>query len=261
MSGELAAGAMHFYLTGRTTAANTGTAQKQPPAAVFATLFGEPSSLVARAEGFAVRRHRRITSVRIYLRSTGASRPTRRSAQHQTLFPTRNYSPAARPQRALMQVEAPAMLHIATRGCFLGGAPRSAGSQTRTVALAPACRPSLVPGWHSQGNLNQKRRKKHPYGAGRPPEPGGPEMSLTTNIGEVKNSEESMVCAPLTAGAETLVMSLWPVSDRVTRIMTSYYGPQGRLGRGKRSGRHSWRCCNQGHSVTWSGNWKSLNGR
>ena len=55
-------------------------------------------------------------------------------------------------------------------------------------------------------------------------------------MGEVKNGEGvyGLRRALFLAGAETLVMSLWPVSDRVTRqIMTAYYtGLKNGLGRG-----------------------------
>jgi CHAT domain-containing protein len=47
-----------------------------------------------------------------------------------------------------------------------------------------------------------------------------------TGVGEVKNGEGvyGLRRAFVLAGAETLVMSLWPVSDRITReLMTRYY--------------------------------------
>src|SRR5207247_432721 len=58
-----------------------------------------------------------------------------------------------------------------------------------------------------------------------------------TGIGEVRNGEGvfGLRRAFVLAGAETLVMSLWPVSDYVTReLMTSYYkGLKQGLGRGE----------------------------
>ena len=58
-----------------------------------------------------------------------------------------------------------------------------------------------------------------------------------TGIGEVRNGEGvyGLRRSFLLAGAETLVMSLWPVSDYVTRqMMTTYYrGLKNGLGRGE----------------------------
>lgn len=57
-----------------------------------------------------------------------------------------------------------------------------------------------------------------------------------TGVGDVKNQEGvyGLRRAFMLAGAETLVMSLWPVSDFVTReMMTAYYaGLKRGLGRG-----------------------------
>jgi CHAT domain-containing protein len=94
-----------------------------------------------------------------------------------------------------------------------------------------------------------------------------------TGVGEVRNGEGvyGLRRAFFLAGAETLVMSLWPVSDRVTReMMTAYYaGLKKGLGRGealrkaqlamlKRRGRE--------HPFYWasfiqSGEWANLDGQ
>src|SRR5262249_8275983 len=94
-----------------------------------------------------------------------------------------------------------------------------------------------------------------------------------TGVGEVKNGEGvyGLRRSFFLAGAESLVMSLWPVSDFVTReTMTSYYsGLKQGLGRGealrqaelamlKRKGRE--------HPFYWasfiqSGEWANLDGR
>ena len=94
-----------------------------------------------------------------------------------------------------------------------------------------------------------------------------------TGVGEVKNGEGvyGLRRSFFLAGAETLVMSLWPVSDYVARdMMTSYYrGLKHGLGRGealrqaelamlKRKGRQ--------HPFYWasfiqSGEWANLDDR
>ena len=57
-----------------------------------------------------------------------------------------------------------------------------------------------------------------------------------TGVGEVRSGEGvyGLRRAFVLAGAETLIMSLWPVSDAVTReLMSGYYrGLQAGLGRG-----------------------------
>jgi CHAT domain-containing protein len=94
-----------------------------------------------------------------------------------------------------------------------------------------------------------------------------------TGVGEVRNGEGvyGLRRAFVLAGAETLVMSLWPVSDYITReTMVEYYtGLRAGLGRGdalrqaklammKRKGRQ--------HPFYWasfiqSGEWASLDSR
>jgi CHAT domain-containing protein len=94
-----------------------------------------------------------------------------------------------------------------------------------------------------------------------------------TGIGEVKNGEGvyGLRRAFFLAGTESLVMSLWPVSDYVTReLMTEYYaGLKKGLGRGealrqaqldmlKRGGRQ--------HPFYWgsfiqAGEWANLDGQ
>ena len=94
-----------------------------------------------------------------------------------------------------------------------------------------------------------------------------------TGVGEVRNGEGvyGLRRAFVLAGAETLVMSLWPVSDYMTReMMTAYYtGLRAGLGRGdalrqaklamlRRQGRQ--------HPFYWasfiqSGEWANLDGR
>jgi CHAT domain-containing protein len=94
-----------------------------------------------------------------------------------------------------------------------------------------------------------------------------------TGLGEVHNGEGvyGLRRAFFLSGAETLVMSLWPVSDDVTReMMTAYYtGLKAGLGRGealheaelamlkRKSRRHPFYWA----SFIQSGEWASLDGK
>lgn len=190
---------------------------------------------------------------------------------------------------AIMKANAPRIMHIATHGFFLtGAAPDSAQASARTgvrgtraiSASAKIDNPLLRSGLALAGaNLNKG---------------GGDDGILTaleasnlnlwgtklvtlsacdTGVGEVKNGEGvyGLRRAFFLAGAESLVMSLWPVSDYVTReLMTNYYtGLKKGLGRGdalrqaqltmlKHKGRQ--------HPFYWasfiqSGEWASLDGK
>ncbi len=190
---------------------------------------------------------------------------------------------------ALKQVEAPRLLHIATHGFFLLDAtasktpepPKPEVHGTRAISASVKIEnPLLRSGLALAGaNLNKD---------------GGDDGILTaleasnlnlwgtklvtlsacdTGVGEVKNGEGvyGLRRAFFLAGTESLVMSLWPVSDYVTReLMSEYYaGLKKGLGRGealrlaqlamlKRKGRQ--------HPFYWasfiqSGEWANLDGR
>ena len=93
---------------------------------------------------------------------------------------------------------------------------------------------------------------------------------MRNRVGEVKNGEGvyGLRRALFLAGTETLVMSLWPVSDRVTRqVMTAYYtGLKNGLGRGdalRQAQLATLRNPTRSHPFYWaafiqSGEWKSL---
>jgi len=97
--------------------------------------------------------------------------------------------------------------------------------------------------------------------------------AFESGVGEVKNGEGvyGLRRAFFLAGAESVVMSLWSVSDRVTQeVMTAYYtGLKNGLGRGealrqaqlamlKRGDRrHPFYCA----SFIQAGDWRSLDGK
>ena len=138
----------------------------------------------------------------------------------------------------LKQVAAPRILHIATHGFFLTDTPASlsseSGETTRAInAKVKIENPLLRSGLALAGaNL---RRSGDDDGILTALEASGLNLwgtklvtlsACDTGLGEVKNGEGvyGLRRAFLLAGAETLVMSLWPVSDYVTReLMTGYY--------------------------------------
>jgi len=94
-----------------------------------------------------------------------------------------------------------------------------------------------------------------------------------TGIGEVKNGEGvyGLRRAFIIAGAETVVMSLWPISDSVTRdLMSSYYrGLREGLGHGDALRRAQLAILNRKgheHPFYWAsfiqvGEWANLDGK
>jgi CHAT domain-containing protein/tetratricopeptide (TPR) repeat protein len=187
------------------------------------------------------------------------------------LFPPARLLTGSRATKAAVQrVDAPIVLHIASHGFFL-----------RRPAGAPVENPLLRSGLALAGaNLAHD-----PQGGGgilTALEAAGLNLwgtklatlsACDTGVGEVRNGEGvyGLRRAFVLAGAETLVMSLWPVSDALASdIMTTYYtGLRAGRGRGdalrqaqlamlKRPGRR--------HPYYWasfiqSGEWANLAGR
>jgi CHAT domain-containing protein/Tfp pilus assembly protein PilF len=179
---------------------------------------------------------------------------------------------------ALQRVDAPLILHIATHGFFLDDSSNLAPDGTRAVqANVKLENPLLRSGLALSGaNLNQGEGNDGILTALEASTlnlRGTRVVTLSaceTGVGEVKNGEGvyGLRRALFLAGAETLVMSLWPVSDRVTRqIMTTYYtGLKNRLGRGdalRQAQLATLRNPASSHPFYWaafiqSGEWKSL---
>ena len=142
---------------------------------------------------------------------------------------------------ALKQTVAPRMLHIATHGFFLQTpqAVADAGARAPTTppvieAAAESDNPLLRSGLALAG-ANRRGATSADDGILTALEASGLNLwgtklvvlsACDTGLGEVHNGEGvyGLRRAFVLAGAETLVMSLWPASDYSTRtLMTSYY--------------------------------------
>src|SRR5262245_34282354 len=165
-----------------------------------------------------------------------------------SLFPdTRVLSRGQASKAALTQVEAPRFLHIATHGFFLQDSSFSNGrtpGATRGIDAASRIdNPLLRSGLALSGaNLN---KDSNDTGILTALEASSLNLwgtrlvtlsACDTGVGEVRTGEGvyGLRRAFFLAGAETLGMSLWPVSDVVTQeMMTAYYsGLKGGAGRG-----------------------------
>jgi len=152
-----------------------------------------------------------------------------------TLFPDAMVLRGTRATKsALAHAEAPALLHIATHGFFLQdstGAAQIANPLLRSgLALNGANARSQG---HEEGVLTALEASTLDLWGTRLVTLSG----CDTGVGDIKNGEGvyGLRRAFLLAGAETLVMSLWSVSDFATReMMTAYYrGLKQGLGRGE----------------------------
>jgi CHAT domain-containing protein/Tfp pilus assembly protein PilF len=173
---------------------------------------------------------------------------------------------------AVSQLEAPRILHIATHGFFIQDPQRRIANPLLRAGLALTganLRSDAGTGTGSDGILTALEATNLDLW-------GTKLVTLSacdTGIGEVRNGEGvyGLRRAFVLAGAETVVMSLWPVSDYVTReLMTDYYaGLKQGLGRGealRRSQRAMLARRGRQHPFYWAsfiqaGEWASLDGR
>lgn len=216
----------------------------------------------------------------------------------QTLFPDAKVLTGANAtETAVKQAAAPRILHLATHGFFLFAAPpvgtasksvpaaSASGSRTQTATIgansnAAIENPLLRSGVALAGaNL---RDLKGDDGILTALEASGLNLwgtklvvlsACDTGLGEVRNGEGvyGLRRAFTLAGAESLVMSLWPISDYTTRtLMTSYYqNLKSGLGRGEalRQVQLGMLKKNPGlHPFYWAnfiqaGDWASLDGK
>ncbi|MEP6903990.1 MAG: CHAT domain-containing tetratricopeptide repeat protein, partial [Actinomycetota bacterium] len=144
----------------------------------------------------------------------------------QTLFPDATFLTGAQAtESALKQITAPRILHIATHGFFLPDDETSGNAKIEN----PLLRSGLA-----LAGANQ-RKSGGDDGILTALEASGLNLwgtklvvlsACDTGLGEVRNGEGvyGLRRAFVLAGTESLVMSLWPVSDYVTRrLMTDYY--------------------------------------
>lgn len=276
-----------YLTTGRDLLRMTAPRQSKSPALLVADpLFDEPANtMLAKAEkpktAPANARRNIISGQKLsdvyFAPLIGTEREARAI---QALFPNATMLTGAQATKAALEhADAPQILHIATHGFFLED-QKNKSSADPSDAAGESANPLLRSGLALAG-ANSKR-----VGVG-----GGILTALEasnlnlwgtklvtlsacdTGIGDVKNGEGvyGLRRAFVLAGAETLVMSLWPVSDEITReMMTSYYtGLKKGLGRGealrqtqlamlKRKGRM--------HPFYWasfiqSGEWANLDGK
>ena len=272
---------------------------KSAPLVIANPLFGEPEgTLTADApranENLAgsITARRSITTAAdlsaVYFAPLGGTALEARTIK--SLFPEAQVLTGQQATKAaLKQAEAPRLLHIATHGFFLldtADDPKPETSKpgvsgTRAIQASAKIENPLLRSGLALAGANLDKR-------------GGDDGILTaleasnlnlwgtklvtlsacdTGVGEVKNGEGvyGLRRAFFLAGTESLVMSLWPVSDYVTReLMTEYYsGLKKGLGRGealrqaelamlKRKGRQ--------HPFYWasfiqSGEWANLDGK
>lgn len=256
------------------------------PGAIMIAGGNQPTEKLARAEQ--VRRSITVAddlSDMYFAPLTGTGSEARAI---QSLFPEAKVLARGQATKAaLKDVNAPSILHIATHGFFLQDVQaKSANSEVRGKRAINASvkieNPLLRSGLALAGaNLNKNK------GAGDDGILTALEASdlnlwgtklvtlsaCDTGVGEVKNGEGvyGLRRAFFLAGTESLVMSLWPVSDYVTReLMVDYYsGLKKGLGRGealrqaqltmlKRKGRQ--------HPFYWAsfiqaGEWANLDGQ
>ena len=152
------------------------------------------------------------------------------------LFPEASVMNGTRATKAVLkQIAAPRILHIATHGFFLTDSPLGqTATGTRAISANMRIENPLLRSGLALAGANLRRRGVDD-GVLTALEAAGLDLwgtklvvlsACDTGIGEVKTGEGvyGLRRAFMLAGTETLVTSLWPVSDFVTReMMTSYY--------------------------------------
>ncbi|MEP6850063.1 MAG: CHAT domain-containing tetratricopeptide repeat protein [Acidobacteriota bacterium] len=182
-------------------------------------------------------RRRGVTSVRdiseAYFAPLSGSAAEARAIQ--TLFPnSKLLTGTAASETALKKAAAPSILHIATHGFFIDGEEAGASGTTRNASPGRLDENPLLRSGIALAGAN-RRSSGADDGILTALEASGLDLwgtklvvlsACDTGIGEVKTGEGvyGLRRSFVEAGAESLVMSLWPVSDTVTRdLMIEYY--------------------------------------
>jgi CHAT domain-containing protein/tetratricopeptide (TPR) repeat protein len=221
------------YLTSGRDLLRMDTPRATPgsPVIIADPLFGEPAAALARRSTQTPVSSRETRSVTVAPdMSTLYFAPLSGSAMEgraiKSLFPEARLLTGRRASKAaLEQITAPSILHIASHGFFLadddGATPGVSQNPLLRSGLALAGA-NLPAGAHGAGILTAL-------------EAAGLDLwgthlvtlsACDTGVGEVRNGEGvyGLRRAFMLAGAETLVMSLWPVTDSIARdTMVAYY--------------------------------------
>jgi CHAT domain-containing protein len=213
---------------------NVARESKGPPVVLADPTFGDPV-LIASNKGRA-----NVDAARVFfgpLPGVGYEVQMLKKLMVQAVFITKEQATKA----ALSEVKGPSILHIATHGFFLPSSPPISGVRIATssgadrsrnlpVKVSGATNPLLRSGLALAGaNQNQTDGILTALEAASLDLWGTKLVVLSacdTGVGEVINGEGvyGLRRALVLAGAESQIMSLWPVSDRRTRdVMTNFY--------------------------------------
>jgi len=252
--------------------------------------FGDPTSAQPRLTQASLRRSVTIAPdlSALYFAPLAGTADEARAIK--TLFPDATLLTGTHASKsALAHIEAPRILHIATHGFFLDDpdrpaqpSPAHASATLRGIAARPADirNPLLRSGLALTGAnltaLDDDSGVLTALEAANLNLWGTRLVTLSacdTGVGEIRVGEGvyGLRRAFFLAGAETLVMSLWPINDTVTReIMTAYYTGL-KQGRGRGDALREAQLAllarkNRQHPFYWAsfiqaGEWTTLDGR
>ena len=239
-------------------------------------IFGEPESPVT---GSATRSAQDLSQVYF----AGLTGSAQEAEEIKTLFPESTvFTGDQATESAIKQASAPRILHIATHGFFLTDEESSNNVEgTRSIQVKTKIENPLLRSGLALAGANLHKGSGED-GILTALEASGLNLwgtklvtlsACDTGVGELKSGEGvyGLRRAFVLAGTETLVMSLWQISDYITRqLMGSYYkGLQEGLGRGEALRQTQLQMLGQKgreHPYYWaafvqSGEWANLQGQ